>query len=224
MKSALGLLLALSIVSGTANAAIVTYRFSADQLVSTIGVLPQGASYVSQALPLTTITGVFSYDTAAQKLSGFDGVVVDVYDGSGFALSIDQFSTLNPDLANRQLEVDNDFLDRIVFHTSNPKSSDPFGTYNAYRLSFIDDSATVFASTAIPTSLLLSDFNQAIVTLITWNWQGNPGFQDRSFVTFQITSLTPVNEIPVPPAIALFLSGFAALGLRTKRRRFVANA
>ncbi len=203
------------------SAAIVTIDFTATQrsVRNTAG-LPAG-SFVNQAVPIQTITGMIRYDTS-QQLSFSDPRGIFVYSAGGVDILLDQFSTANPDFQS-QLIVINDLAangsDQFGATDSSPQiGTDPAGFYNTILFDFFDPTGTAFSDGSIPAGLQLSDFVAATISLRTFIFDGI-NIPVVATANYRITQLGGVSDVPLPAALPLFLVGLAGLGAARRRTK-----
>lgn len=203
--------------SSPAQAALVSYNF-AGAITTASDPLVNFGIVVGNPL-----AGSFTYDTSLGVVSSGPGNVV--YEQSApltFSVTVNgvQYSAANSSAPLRVQVTDNSggLNDQFVFHTVfagslvHPLSgSYPFSNM---ALSLHDSSATVFSSTAIPSSLDLNDFDIAGFSLNLSQALGEP--ESETLFLGSITSLTPV---PEPGSLVLLLTALPLMIRLSRRRR-----
>lgn len=218
MKKAIALISVVicSIAAQSANAAIVSFRFSASFFAANEQFDAPG-SFVDQSKAFPVISGIINYDTVGTVRSARTNSTF--YNGFSEIL-LDQFSTASPDRASNTLSVSNfpPTLGTMRHEFSSLTTlsiSDAPGIYNGIIFSFRDDTGTAFSNTNIPSSLNLSDFTSAFIVIVTDQIIENsnvlPAFGSNR--TYKITQLEQITEIPAPGAAFIILAGLGVLRL-----------
>lgn len=222
--------------STTLQGAIVFFEFTGT-ITSVISNDPDNPSAIFGAIvaPGDPVSGYFSLDTTAPVVGSEDGIT-----GSGTAYGQNQPFRIFLEMGGVPFESDGLFIATVVndfFNTTGGTPIDGFGVSDGVEtgpdlsgttilvngevksgwinLQFIDSTATAFDSTAIPTSLNLSDFNFAggRVGGTEPSGQINPFFYSA---TFSIDSMQ-VTAIP-EPSLTL-LGSVVVLGMVVRGRR-----
>lgn len=208
LKLLLAFCLSLVLLSDRSHA--VTYSFEASAF--DIDPVLTAAGYSA-----TTLSGMFSYDSAAPvsnpgptvatyntALTGFDAADQN---GSNTASttggSIDILNNIGiPPTINDQFNIE--MLGFSILQTPATFTTDAVGfALLSVNLNFIDTSETVFADTSLPASLTFGDFDRAILSFNFTDFATTGTFRAQ----FELTQL---NQVPLPAGA---LSLLAALGL-----------
>lgn len=196
MKKLTALLAAL-LVSGLAsapvNAEILTFQF---------GGVVNSTSNPSVA---DQFTGSFAYDTSVPSSAGNLGS--SIYNAL-YAYSFDsgQFSTSVGFNSSNDLQITDSFTgsDQLLIRVYQLNSS-----YSS-AITFLDYSGTAFTSTALPSTLSLSQFDSATIVL----------FGADGPIRGTITSLSQVKSaVPELSTWAMMMVGFAVVGAMMRYRR-----
>ncbi|MEM8985286.1 MAG: hypothetical protein AAGC95_01060 [Pseudomonadota bacterium] len=202
-----------------ASAAVVKFAFTAQQGFSENNANAPTGSYYEQAIGLSNVSGILTYDTNNLAPSG-SGSDVQPYTGR-IDILINEFSTANPDAPIDLSSVVNSLPgaggDQFAGNADTIRNS-PVGFYDTVSFQFFDATGSAFSSTALPTDFELGDFSSAWLFLSTRYFDGAD--QVTSFVNFSLTSLTNISDpapIPIPGAVVFLLTGL--LGVSAAKRR-----
>ena len=216
-KGAIGAVtLALASLSfATAQAASISYEFA-------------GTSFSGPAVP---ITGTFTIDNSVGALGAVES----------FSFSADNFlgsgTTATGQAFHGNLGLLNDYdlgaiTDRFAFYLGNSQGSTFSGAFDGAEFSLVQftlDSLNLAGLSSsdpsdLPNSFVPEDFFPPLDSNV-------PGTSDDVFIEFgsnvehlQITSVSQLATVPLPPALPLFLSGLGGLGFLGWRRKRAAAA
>ena len=216
----------LTLFGSTSFASTVTFNYDAvvtliDQS-GDLSLLPNaGAGLVVGQ----TIHGSFTYDTASPSQSFF----VNTLDYSSAALTIVLPAATISGGGPIRVSNDSSGQDRIdIFGPSTTNNVAGTGGMHqigtASQLNLVDSTSSVFNSLALPTVLNLSNFDFKNLSVqefdISLDSSGDPAFLvGINDILFEVTSLSPVSETPLPAALPLFATGLGAMGLLGWRRK-----
>ena len=206
--------------SAPAEAALVSYNFSGAITTASDPLASFGIS------PGDTFAGSFTYDTSLSVVSSGPGNVL--YEQpvpiapSALSVTVNgvQYAAANSS-APLRIQVTNNaggLQDQFVYHTVfagslvQPLSgSYPFSNM---ALSLHDSSGTVFSSTAIPSSLDLTDFDVAMFSINLSQDLGDPASE-----TLFLGTITWLTSVPEPGSLMLMLTALPLIGLARRRLR-----
>ncbi|MFK8030048.1 MAG: hypothetical protein AB8G18_07390 [Gammaproteobacteria bacterium] len=194
MKLASLALTASLLMVPSANAAVVSFEYTASQDFSIVGDLTSVAGIAST---LSTISGVISFDTSTADTNA-DSMAGQYMTGS---ITVNEIAL--PVYTFTMSIFDGDTSEQFSLSGQDGPES--------VLLSLQAIGADAFASDALPGGLVLGDFN-ALNEL--------QFFSGNDFSQFTVSTLTPTDmpQVPVPAALPLFLSGLAGLRLLRRRR------
>ena len=206
------------LVPAASEAAIVTFNVAGE-----ITDVQDPNGYISSTgiAAGTLFSGFFSYDSDTAGLyspnawyTSYGSLAPSQYtiDSQYGITSIATFVTVKNDAP------DDPFPDELVSYIFGVSFGFPtnLGSNLAY-VSFSDQDGTALSSTAVPTSLLLSEFETA-----TFTFQLAVPGADSVTILGQVTALTVTTErIPEPATLALFGLGLAGFGAM-RRKKLVA--
>lgn len=184
-------------MASPAHAALVGFNY---QAVVTSNINAPGVSNGD------TITGSFFYDTSIADSSGLS--TLGVYPQNSvpearITFNVGSFAeTAQVDLVT---VVNTLFMDSFAV-----SGTEICGISKTLGILLLDSSASVFSSDSIPVALALADFDSRTITYVTTSLRG------FTSITGQITSLTSVPSVPLPPAGLLFVSALLLLAGRIR--------
>lgn len=202
------------LAAGTADALPITFDFAgsvtlivdANNLLDGLGI-STGSS---------TFSGSFKYEPAALPIRTFPNGAN--YHGGDLSAVVDgTFNYSHPGPQVSQVLNDHLILDDFFSNSASSgfapftQFGTPVGTQiNTMQLSFLDNSATAFSNVSLPSSLLLSDFNDPRFSVAASN-------RDGTFyrITGRVTSLSLAVTAPEPATFFLLLLAF--VGIRLSR-------
>lgn len=117
---------------------------------------------------------------------------------------------------NRVIHVGNDSGGTLDFHQSNLSGSDASGNRLRTFLGLTDQTANVFISDALPSTLDLSDFNLQVGSLELPFDSVTAGERTTPTIRFQVDSVT-VSAVPLPGAVVLALIGLPMVAWLRRR-------
>ena len=202
--------------AGTAQAATYTYNFSADfgGYLTTDG--DSASTLTDTYAAFATITGSITFDDTligvmTPTLTDYEPAVIDI---DGFDMS--EFERLPT--RTRIRNDDPSFGDSITTTFAGVNSSDPNGLYDILSLQFVDSSKSVFSDTSFPTLIDPADFEISVIRMYSSEKHAD-GDSLLDDITFNVTDLELVSEVPLPAGIWMLGGGLAALGALRRRRR-----
>ena len=206
MKSLI-IVAAATLLATGAQAASYTYEFTATFVARLTG-SADSSSFTDTVATFANITGTITF---------FDQVISAGNPATYIApaVTFDQFAVSEFDGAPTVLSIENDnsFLgeDTIVAVGDLP-AGDNFG------FSLVDFQGTALMSSALPANLNLSDFESSTFSFSTIERSHPLQPVSIDFVLYDITSLTPLSDIPLPASLPLLGAGLAGLTLLRRRR------
>ncbi len=195
------------------NAALLTYNYSGTIIsVSDTTNILTGSGITSGS---STFTGSFTYDSKSPATF----MTTDFANYLTGDLSLKFDDNINYFGAMAEIQVNNDsfFSDRFSSISQAPSVFEtPAGDRaNNFQIELIDNTNSVFSSTALPDSLNLSAFTTARVDVRSFYLDGT-----NYLITGSIDTLTEISSVPIPATIGLFGAGLMGLfGLARRRPR-----
>jgi hypothetical protein len=188
-------------LSGTASAAVVMYNFSGIRNNSSI----VGTDY--------TFSGSLTYDSSvpvyyANHDSGNYRAVSSITFQTGFLSG-----TATPKVGLGPIQIINSYLDWFDASADN-NNSNITGNITSVLIRLTDNSGTVFNSTALPSALNLSNFNNKAFQIIVGGTQYN-----GAITSFTPATISTPTALPEPTVWAMLVGGFGLVGAALRYRR-----